>query len=179
MGRRPWAKVIERPEDLRDVRPVIGAAENESSETAERAVAGVEGLASRASLDRPRSRDETRPSGILAERGDDEESCGRGRGTDWDMGDTPFSEYAAERGETPDGPGTATGEADKLVLSAEFTSSCSASSSSENSGMVRTSWRNSWISFMIASRSSGIVWSDSTSSHFEKISGQSGSSSGS
>jgi hypothetical protein len=61
---------MEIPDDRLEARPVIGPAEIESSETADSAVAGVCGLASRTSRERLRSREISRVSGIRADRGE-------------------------------------------------------------------------------------------------------------
>ena len=82
---------MDMPDDRLDVRPVMGPAEIESSETADSAVAGVCGLASRMSRERLRSREVSRVSGIRAESGEWPRSDCRGKGTVLDVGEMPTS----------------------------------------------------------------------------------------
>ena len=96
-GRRPF----DSAEDRREVRPVGGPAENESSDSVESAVAGVLGVESRGSRDRLRSRDVTRDKGMREESGDELDSAGRGRPTPLLIGEA-VSKYPA-LGEEPSG----------------------------------------------------------------------------
>ena len=91
-GRRLGAYDIDNADDLLEARPVIGPAENESSDRGDKATAGVCGLCSR-KFARPRSRslDVARDSGIRVDNGDALASPYFGSGAFDVRGDIPIS----------------------------------------------------------------------------------------